>query len=279
MKAAFYSVFVLCFAHKVYSILQGTTVSQSNAQFVASVRLRRLDRERFGSGYLCTATVINNWNVLTAASCVAPYNPSDVQVAMGDINLTRRSVVIRVRRFAIHPNFTQNRIGDNIAVLRLDQSIRGGSRGSTNRNMHIQPISLSDLSPNQSDSCPFFAWGNGNLLLRAVLPIRFDIDCGGPGTFCAGNLNNGPAVCTRNIGGPFICSNRITGLAIDDSGCGQTGTTGRFISISHNREWISQVSVGSLKAKISTFLLIISFMLNSQSNYFWIKPKSLDISP
>lgn len=245
-------------------LIQGTQVSQSNARFSASIRLRSSDDRSFGTGYLCAATIINNWSVLTTASCVARRNAVELAVAMGNPDLTWRNFVTNVQRISIHENFTQGDIfTNNIAVLRLSRNIRQTNRRRNNRNTnsHIQPIGLSDFSPPSAPTaCPVFAWGTGNILLRAVLPIWNVETCGNSstGVFCAGNLNNGPAVCNRNLGGPMICNDRMTGFVIDDSSCNLPGRGGFFQSISQHREWIRQVSDANLTRKLSPVLVIIA---------------------
>lgn len=82
------------------------------------------------------------------------------------------------------------------------------------------------------------------------------------GIFCAGNLNQGPAVCRRDVGGPFVCNNELSGFAIDDSGCTQEGAPGYFYSVSQDRDWISYVSKASFVMKISTNLVMIVTILN-----------------
>lgn len=265
MKISLSLSVILLLVQCACSLLQGTTMPQSNSRFMASVRLRSLDQSQFGSGYLCGATVISTWSVVTVASCIAGRSASELQIAMGTNELNRRSVVINVARISIHENFTAtDPLSNNIAVLRLSMNIRHNNRRrySRNRNSHIQPISL-DTSQLTPTTCPVFAWYAGNNLLRASLPILNEANCGNfsSGLFCAGNVNGGPAVCTRNIGGAMICNNRITGFVIEDTGCGVQGTSGHFLSISHHQEWIRRSSTTSVGAETSVCLLLIAFIV------------------
>jgi trypsin len=265
MKAALGLFIIFTVVNNSVCLHQGTSAAQSNARFVASVRNRRQDSP-FGNGFLCAATIINNWYVLTAASCVYGQFANDLQVAMGNTDLSRRNLVINVQQITMHENFTRiDPLNNNLAVLRLSRSIRSNSRGSTsrNRNSQAQHIALATSSPTSPLSCPFFAWGERNNLLRANLPVWNENVCRNStnGVFCAGNANNGPAVCHRNLGGPLVCNNRLTGFAIEDSGCTQPGRPGHFHSVHHHRDWILQVSKASFELKVSSVLLLIVAMV------------------
>ena len=267
MKILFSLLLISIFVHRSCCLIQGTPVSQADARFVASVRLRSADERNFGSGFLCAAAIINSWNVVTTASCVEQRSAEDLIVAMGNVNLTRRGFVTNVQHISIHANYSDT-FTNNIAILRLSANFRHNSRRRYRRNMNtqIQFIQLDEVPLNQGSTCYFFAWGSSNIsgsndtLLRASLLIRDENICGNfsSGRFCAGNFNNGPALCYWNLGGPFVCNNRLTGFAIDDTGCGRPGTTGQLHSIRYYREWILQVSDASLEMKISFYLLLVS---------------------
>jgi trypsin len=235
------------------SIHQGRNILQWNARFVTSVRQR-------SNAFLCAATVINNWNVLTAASCVISHHSSNLQIVMGSTDLRRRDTVISVFRITIHPDYSQsNPLNNNLAVLRLSRSIRHNSYG----NPQVDSINLDYSSPAAPSTCLFIAWGVDHNLQQANLPVWQANLCGNStnGMFCAGNLNNGPAVCSRNIGGSFVCNNRLSGIAIEDSGCSQVGTAGHFHSVNHYRDWILEVSNANLNTKISLVLGVFAVIL------------------
>lgn len=231
MKLLLSLLIILSVVNHFNCLYQGTAVSQSNARFVASVRIRGHDSP-FGNGFLCAAIVISNWNVLTAASCVIGRSANDLQVAMGATELTRRNLVINVQRISVHQNFTlQSSQVNNIAILRLSRNIRHKNRKryNRNRNSQVQQIALSNSPPLQT--CQFLAWGDGNSLLQANLPIWQENVCGNftNGIFCAGNINNGPAVCRRNLGGPFVCNNQLVDLQLKIQDAGRLERLGIFI--------------------------------------------------
>lgn len=272
----------------INALVGGSSVSQQNSRFVASVRLRSFEKHRFGSGYICTATVISTWNILTSASCVNQVPVNDLSVVMGNNNRnseTLRTVITNVQRVFIHPNFTRyNSLANNLAVLRLERNIRNGRRLILGRswNSHIQPISLEIRVPALSQNCRFFGWELNRLnLLTAILPVQ-NQTCirntrnSSNDTFCAGNLPNcAPtfcsALCYGNRGGPLICNDGlIAGIAIDDTGCARENTTGYFQAISVHRQWILQVSSSKVPLKSSiclTFvLLFLIFVMRFEIN-------------
>lgn len=251
----FINVFIIlsicCLSRSIY---QGRSASQSSSRFVVSIRDRRRDTP-YGSGFLCAGTFISRHNVLTAASCVYGYRANDLQVSMGGTNLNLRYFYSNVNTITIHQNYSQlNPLNFNLAVLRIS---RVTSQRNSNRNpeRYIESIRLAENDPVTPDSCRFLAWGNGNSLLQANLPIWPSSLCRNEseGIFCAGNIANGPAVCPRNLGGPLVCNNILAGFAIEDSGCTQSGQTGYFHSVHHHREWIL-ASKASLSYEISMVL-------------------------
>jgi secreted trypsin-like serine protease len=246
------------------SLYQGNSVSTSNGKYVASVRLKS---KQFDSdyGFLCAATFIDHLNILTAASCVFGLKPSDLQVVMGSPDLFRKYFETKVTRITIHQSFNQsNPLQNNIAVLRLSR-VTKQNNGNREINRFVENIKLAEATPTSSQSCQLFAWGVGNNLLQATLPVWQENLCrnSSAGTFCAGNLNNGPAVCPRNLGGPFVCNFKLAGFVIDDTGCRESGKTGQFHSVHHYRDWIKAVSNARFSSEVSISLMMFVVILMS----------------
>jgi trypsin len=214
---------------------------------MASVRVRAMDRVKFGSGFLCAGAYIARQTVLTAASCVDGYSASHLQVALGSVDLTRRYFVSDITSIRVHRNFTMsNPMSNNIAILRMRSRLE---------NNNIRAIRWSAYLPSPPVSCRFYGWGQEKNLVSASLPVWDQTRCQNShlGVFCAGNQNNGPALCPRNLGGPYVCNNRVIGIAIDDSGCGRQGTTGQFTSLQHHETWMR----GNSAVNFSSMLLLI----------------------
>lgn len=253
MKIALHLFLLLSFIGISLSIDGGISVFQSSARFVTSVRLRGRD-SAIGNGFLCAAAMINQLNVVTAASCVQGRQASELIVAMGHTSLSRRDFYSRVQRITINQNFSRlNPLNYNIAVLRLSRVTT--SSGSRNQANYVQSISMDTSIPTAPQSCQLYAWGSGSFLMQASLPVWQQSSCQNStdGLFCAGNLNNGPSVCQRNLGGVYVCNSRFSGIVIEDSGCRQVGRAGYFHSVGHFREWILVVSKAS-KIKIPLIL-------------------------
>lgn len=264
---------ILIISNEVRGLIFGSRVTQGNSRFVASVRLRIADRFWFGSGYLCAGTVINDHNILTTATCVHKFRARHLSVVMGNRNRNIKSdntVIRHIEQITIHPNFTSgDHMFNNLAILELTQSIRDFSLFmQRDRNSHIHSIRLDTHIPLPGEFCLFIGWGfespeayaiSANLLF-AFMPIQSEkcVTNFKSDTFCAGNVNGGAALCHGNLGGPIVCNNGLlAGIAIDDSGCAQEGTTGYFQTISNYNEWITQVSSAKFSTKINLILIAI----------------------
>jgi secreted trypsin-like serine protease len=240
----------------------------SSGKFVASVRLR--SREFTSDyGFLCAATFVDRFNLLTAASCVSGLQTSDLQVVMGSPDLFKKYFESKVTRITIHQSFNRsNPLQNNIAVLRLSK-VTTQTNGNREINQFVENIKLAEATPTSSQSCQFFAWGVGNSLLQATLPVWQENLCrnSSAGTFCAGNLNNGPAVCNRNLGGPFMCNSKLAGFAIEDTGCRESGKAGYFHSVHHYRDWIKAVSKARFSTEVSMSLIVF---VVTMSCWMWV---------
>ncbi|CRL02822.1 CLUMA_CG015866, isoform A [Clunio marinus] len=261
MKSLPTFVLIFLFLQHGNGLYQGTGAPANSARFIASIRYRNLDHS-FGSGFLCAASVINNFNVVTAASCVYNMQPSQINVAFGRIDLNSRYVVINIAQIRLHPKFDISDImNDNIAVVRVTRNIRA------NTNAHIQIINL-DSTPVIPSPCSFFAWGLENRLLRATIPVNSE-NCHNQtdSTFCAGNVGGGPALCPRNLGGAYVCNSQLTGIAISVSGCTQPGTTGRLVAVNNYRDWILR---GSAKSTCKLDISLLSLLLIAVTQFLFI---------
>ena len=265
MKVALHLFLLLSFIGISLSIDGGISAFQSSARFVTSVRLRGRD-SAIGNGFLCAAAMINNLNVVTAASCVQGRQASELIVAMGHASLSRRDFYSRVQRITIHQNFsTLNPLNYNIAVLRLSRVTT--SSGNRNQAQYVQSISMDTSIPTSPQSCQLYAWGTGSFLMQANLPVWQQSSCQNStdGLFCAGNLNNGPSVCRRNLGGVYVCDFRFSGIVIEDSGCRQVGRAGHFHSVSYFRDFILTASKSS-RIEVS---LILGFFVAVVKIFLW----------
>lgn len=260
-------VFLLLFATKSSLVSTEEEAQLKNARFIASVRLAELEQERLGSGFLCAATLINSWYVVTAATCVSQFLAPQLQIVLGVTDLSSRNtnaITRRIRRMFFYPEFDRNNeYYGNLVALQMQHSIRDTtSRWSIFqgynrfRNLHVQPIQVSKSNPNQGTACTLFKWDmsrNSNLF-KANFEIFDDFCRNSSSTLCAGDINNGTALCS-NLGSSLICDNTFSGFAISDSSC-------YFESTSYYRDWILKVSFAdSLRNTNINHLLLFALLL------------------
>lgn len=259
---------------KLDALRNGLEVQQSDARFIASIRLRSLEEQTLGSGFLCTASLINNWHAITTATCVTKFLISQLQIVLGveDISTRNSRAVIRdIRRMHFHPAFNRtsesNELYGNVAIVLFSTSIRHSTSRwaildyNRNRNFHVQPIRISDFMLNQFSICRFFAWGQISQeskrlphLMMTYLSINNDfIKCNSSNSiFCAFDNNISEPVLCKNLGGALIYDSRLYGIAIRDT-CDEVG---HFVSIEYYKDWIDAVS-SSNKVFVNYFIMFL----------------------
>ncbi|KAL7045557.1 hypothetical protein ACKWTF_002260 [Chironomus riparius] len=154
---------IFSYLHSTKGIQSGDIVLQNDARFIASIRLRSLEQQTIGIGFLCTASLINDRHAITAATCVTNFFASQLQIILGVENISSRNsrAVIRdIQRMHFHPNFNRtsesSELNGNVAVLQLSISIRQSPsrwsilQYSSIMNFHVQPIKISDFILNSS---------------------------------------------------------------------------------------------------------------------------------
>lgn len=251
-----------------------TKVDQRNARFIGSIRLRHLEQEAVGSGFLCTTSVISIQHAITTATCVTNFLVSQLQAVMGVVDISSRNsrAVIRdIRRMHFHPAFNRsnesNEFYGNVAVVQFSYSIRHSTSRwailefNSNRNFHVQPIRLSNFILEESLNYQYFSWKQESIdserisnLMMSLMSIEND-ECKNTNfTFCARNVNN-QSLCS-DTGGALVFNSSLYGISIRQS-CIQITY---FLEIKFYRDWITAVSAVSRTCSCNINILILVFI-------------------
>ena len=234
----------------------------------------------YADGYLCGASVIHQYWVITAAHCVEESNQvvaaESITVGVGSSNsyaglFGSGGDEYDVEEVISHPNYGWS--GNDIALLRMKQPIEF--------NDDTQPISIicsDQVSAGAQDVgviSTITGWGNtsqggqGSDVLQFIeVPIISPDDPDlnnqlanqvNPTTeILAGAIDGGMDSCQGDSGGPLVVRNvedtewLLVGITSWGLGCAQSGKPGVYTKVSNYTSWIYNNTDGCIDADIST---------------------------
>jgi trypsin len=200
----------------------------------------------------CGGTIIDERHILTAGNCCKPnlkllVKPSEVAVAVGNLNLYDTSNVKQVQNVFIHESYDPVTLANNIAVLRIS--------GSFNKwTDDIRPINLTTTNLVNNTTCIVSGWGTtldtiddmNSKLLYAEVPIVDWETCNkaysaftypiGDKAICAGTT--GKDFCQGDNGGPLVCDNSLAGIISFGYGCSYKNYPSVYTEVSKYLKWI-----------------------------------------
>ena len=231
----------------------------------------------YASGYLCGASVIHQYWVITAAHCVEDGNQviaaESITVGVGSTSeyaglFGTGGEEYEVEEVISHSNYGWN--GNDIALLRMKEPIQFST--------DVQPISI--ICSNQVSSgaqdpgviSTITGWGNtsqngqGSDVLQYIeVPI---ISANDPGLsnqlninstteILAGAIEGGMDSCQGDSGGPLVVRNSedtewlLVGITSWGLGCAQAGKPGVYTKVSNYINWINSNTDGCIDANVS----------------------------
>ncbi|XP_043229622.1 coagulation factor XII-like isoform X2 [Amphibalanus amphitrite] len=238
----------------------GTPVSTFDYPWQAQIQTTR-------STHVCGGIIISDRHILTAAHCLSGHLTRDLQVVVGQNDLTKKDEeeeVFAVKQSFSHVGFGEEgagRYSNDIAVLLL----RTGRRGPIVFGDHVRPACLpppNDISA-EFTACLVSGWGatdterRPNVLHGTEVPYVSSDFCSSPevwgalfngtGQLCAGDTAGGRDSCGGDSGGPLACRDAsgrwlaagIVSWGSDD--CGQTVRVGVYTRVSAYVPWIVYV--------------------------------------
>ena len=227
-------------------IVGGTPVSPAcpNCKYDFMVSIQS---DGWWGGHFCGGSLVREDWVVTAAHCVQGDSPSSIEVVIGlhNVNGTNGSQTRDVDAIIIHPQYSNNSLNNDYALLHLTQPITD-----------FEPIKLvtSDSHDDEPVMSTTMGWGatssggsSSNILLEVDVPI--DDSCGSYSNsditnnmVCAGDGNGGEDSCQGDSGGPLIMTNsdgeyELIGIVSWGYGCAEAQYPGVYSRIYPRLDW------------------------------------------
>ena len=217
--------------------------------------------------YICSASVVSETYVVTAAHCVIDeisglqVRASELSVRIGTAALSAGlGETIAVEESIPHPEFKFIDYTNDIALLSLAEAV------------DVEPIALpaaglsDELFPGNGDSGTVSGWGQtsqggdrSNVLNSVELPVVSHLRCLPifqsslrlDHKFCAGGLQEEVRdACLGDSGGPLAVNRNgeavLAGVVSSGRGCGLPGIPGVYTRVSHFSDWLIENSGGDL---------------------------------
>jgi secreted trypsin-like serine protease len=249
-----------------------------------------LQTDGWFGGHFCGGSLVREDWVITAAHCVQGDSPSSIEVVIGlhNVNGTTGQQTRDVDAIIIHPQYSNNSLNNDYALLHLTQPITD-----------FEPIKLvtSDSHDDEPVMSTTMGWGatssggsSSNILLEVDVPI--DDSCGNYSNssitnnmVCAGDGNGGEDSCQGDSGGPLIMTNsdgeyELIGIVSWGYGCADAGYPGVYSRIYPRLDWFfgyigepeeDEILLGDLNfdelLNISDVVLIINMILQPDDIY------------
>ena len=209
---------------------------------------------------MCSASIIGNSWLVTAAHCVAGVAPSEITAFAGITNLSERSSqkALGVSGITINPSWNPTTFNGDIALLQLTTPLTFSA--------NVQPIALPLTQdpatwPAAGTAAQISGWGSTSFgggssdsLLAANVSILSgpnDNNCGSYGSsftsvdkICAGVIGGGIDTCQGDSGGPLVVSTAagvvLSGLTSVGNDCALANFPGIYTRITTFLPWINQ---------------------------------------
>nr|XP_045595738.1 proclotting enzyme-like isoform X1 [Procambarus clarkii] len=244
------STSVACGVSEVSSVRIVGGVVTSAGEFPWVVSILRTDAS---PNQYCAGVLLSNTHVLTAAHCLAGYDPNTIWVRVGEHDFSRegesRHVNHRVAGLRLHPEFDSQTFNNDIALMYLERPVLYSG--------FVRPICLPPPGLSfTGDVVTVVGWGAiryrgpvSSVLRKVELPVWSNSDCDDAydqpitdAMICAGLREGGRDACQDDSGGPMmrLVEGRwvVAGLVSFGTRCAEAGFPGVYTRVTSFLDWI-----------------------------------------
>lgn len=222
--------------------IEGRVVAGSDAQLGQAPY--QISLQGMYGDHMCGGAIIDERHVLTAAHCVYGYNPTYLRVATGTVLWQQPDAKYFVEEYWVHCNYNFPEYHNDIALMRLNDSIVW--------NEYTKPANLPDGLPANGSQLLLTGWGSTvlwgdtpDVLQQATLTYVDHDSCQ---EIMGGDPNNGPChictltdqgqgACHGDSGGPLAWDGILYGLVNWGHPCA-LGYPDSYASVPYHRDWI-----------------------------------------
>uniref|UniRef100_A0A182QRS9 Peptidase S1 domain-containing protein n=1 Tax=Anopheles farauti TaxID=69004 RepID=A0A182QRS9_9DIPT len=200
-----------------------------------------------GGMHICGGAVLNQQWIVTAASCMFGRTTSDTRVVVGAYRLSQGGFNLGLRRIIIHPNFADQTLANDVAVVRvsslmvLSDAVQGVQLGSYNINVAYGALvsgwGRTEFSnPQFPDNLQYIAVNViSQLECRARFAAPYDARIY-DSTICSSSPI-GEGTCLGDAGSPLVHGAELHGIVSWGIPCGE-GYPDVYARVSSHRGWI-----------------------------------------
>ncbi|XP_044728724.1 trypsin-1-like [Chrysoperla carnea] len=224
-------------------------------------------------GHFCGGSIINKHWIVTAAHCICSGTgdfmvPKQLKVTIAQYDLREKnsgiSYQMDVKNIVVHPEYTCNRVKNDIAMIQIKTSI--------NWSNNVQPACLansvydSSYSKYEGSDATVIGWGwlnenttvgRADILQRVNVKVFENLKCNNwyqsngkktiirDSQMCAGVEHGGKDSCWADSGGPLMIRTEgkkmVIGIVSTGIGCARPRLPGLYTRVSDYIPWIQKV--------------------------------------